>query len=146
MTHRLPRQVFVLLHRSGPEVLLLRRTLDGLWQGVTGAPEPGESDLEGAVREVREETGFDVGGTIEPLGFAYSFPVPDAFARLYAPGVEIIDEATFAAAVPPGRDPVISREHDDFRWCSLAAAEERLFWPENRRALQVLAARLSQTS
>ena len=42
------------------EYLLLRRVpkLGAFWQGVTGAPEVGETLLQGAEREVLEETGF----------------------------------------------------------------------------------------
>ena len=47
--------MLVHLHR-GEEFLLLRRTPEhgGFWQGVTGAPEPGESDIDAAIRDYPE--------------------------------------------------------------------------------------------
>jgi ADP-ribose pyrophosphatase YjhB (NUDIX family) len=41
-------------------ILLHRRTDNGLWSIPGGAMEPGESIADTVVREVREETGFDV--------------------------------------------------------------------------------------
>jgi lipoyl(octanoyl) transferase len=64
---RVPRDVSIHLFTrtgEGAPFLMLRRipTRGGFWQGLTGAPHPHESDDEAAVREVREETGFDVSG------------------------------------------------------------------------------------
>ena len=63
MTRRLPRDVSVQLFRPTPRgfrYLMLRRppARGGFWQSVTGAPLPGESDSDAAIREVREETGY----------------------------------------------------------------------------------------
>ncbi len=48
--------------RAGAGILLLRRApgriLPGLWQCVSGSLEPGERVAMGALRELREETGF----------------------------------------------------------------------------------------
>jgi 8-oxo-dGTP pyrophosphatase MutT (NUDIX family) len=140
----------VYLHRAAPasrEVLLIRRIPEhgGFWQGVTGAPEPGESDKEAALREVREETGFDV--RVEPLDFRYElYCSPEAeqqWLELYGPGVDTVAEETFAAEVPPGMVPTLApAEHDAFRWCSFDEALGLLKWDENRRALEVLRERL----
>ena len=47
---------------DGPEILLLRRAtgrvLPGLWQGVSGTLEPDERVVDGALRELLEETSF----------------------------------------------------------------------------------------
>ena len=60
---------------EGAHFLMLRRipTRGGFWQGVTGAPHPHESDDEAAIREVREETGFDVSASLMPLGVEYEY-------------------------------------------------------------------------
>jgi 8-oxo-dGTP pyrophosphatase MutT (NUDIX family) len=54
---------------------MLRRcpSRGGFWQGVSGAPLVGETDTEAAVREVLEETGFDVAKRIFPLGVSYAY-------------------------------------------------------------------------
>ena len=143
--------MLVYLHRphadGGHEVLLLRRipALGGFWQGVTGAPEWGEADEEAAVREVREETGFDV--SVEALDFRYDLhrreESRDEWLRLYGPGVEVVPEEAYAAEVPAGAEPVLTPvEHGAYRWCSFEEADRMLKWKDNRRALRVLAARL----
>lgn len=78
---RVPIQVLVYAvsrTRETPKVLLLRRTvrLGGFWQGVTGAPLDGESLNDAAIRELREETGFEANRIVD-LKFSYSFPVSD---------------------------------------------------------------------
>jgi dihydroneopterin triphosphate diphosphatase len=126
---------------------LLRRIppLGGFWQGVTGAPNWGEPDEEAAVREVREETGFEV--EVEALDFRYdllrSDEAAETWERLYGPGVETVPEECFAAEVAPGSEPELTPlEHDGYRWCSFDEALALLKWEENRRALELLRARL----
>ena len=130
------------------EVLLLHRIpkLGAFWQGITGAPEPNETEAEGAVREVQEETGLAV--EVEPLDFRYdlrrSWESEKQWLAMYGPGVEVIPEETFAAEVPFGIDPVITpTEHDAFCWCSFDEADSLLKWDENRQALAVLRNRLT---
>ena len=82
---RRPIQVLVYLAKvadSGWEYLLLRRVpyprlgTHVFWQGVTGAPEEGESLVAGASREVFEETGFTP-AVIESIDYSYAYPVRD---------------------------------------------------------------------
>ena len=142
---RVPRQVLVYLFRRGAtlEFLLLKRTEQwgGFWQGVSGAPEWEESDVEGAVREVLEETGFSVAGDIEAIDFRYELLREsdldrDRWELLYGPGVESIPEEVYVAEVSLGAEPRIAPyEHDSFRWCSFDQALELLEWENNRNAL-----------
>ena len=56
------REVLVLVHR-GEQVLVLRRVPeDPYWHVVAGGVEEGETELEGAARELLEETGLDASG------------------------------------------------------------------------------------
>lgn len=145
---RVPRQVLVYVFRYGgdesdPEFLMLRRTVErgGFWQGVSGAPEWHEIDDEGAVREVREETGFAVAEILQPIGFRYELrrdgnPAEAQWERLYGPSVDAIPEEVYVAEVPSGSEPVVAPdEHDAFRWCSADDAFALLVWDDNRRAL-----------
>ena len=78
--------------RRGGQLLLLERRREpnrGLWSGVGGKLDPGESPRDGVLREVREETGLDAadlvdvrfGGVVtwaiegRPLLGAYAFVV-----------------------------------------------------------------------
>jgi 8-oxo-dGTP pyrophosphatase MutT (NUDIX family) len=145
---RIPRDVCVHLVRreaGDPRYLMLRRTPGRsggapFWQPVSGAPLPGESDLEAAVREVREETRFDVSEAIFPLGVHYSYALRPELAerweQLYGPGVSSISVAAFGAEVRDGRDPVLDpAEHDAFAWCSFEEAFALLDWPVEQDAL-----------
>jgi lipoyl(octanoyl) transferase len=142
---RIPRDIAVQLYRrspEGPRFLMLRRVPDrgGFWQCVTGAPLPGESDEDAAVREVREETGFDVRGSLVDLGAPYSHALrPEAAARwaaLYGPGVTSIPVVSFGGEVAGGREPALDGvEHDAFAWCTHAEARARLDWPIEADAL-----------
>lgn len=141
---RVPRQVLVYLHRPGPEFLLLRRIerLGGFWQGVTGAPEWRESDVDAAAREVREETGLEVGGRLRLVEYRYTLRRPAEAAewdRLYGPGVEEVPEEVFAADAPADWEPTLSWEHSESRWCSVDDALELLRYEENREGLRAAA-------
>ena len=145
---RVPRQVLVYVFRFGGaesdlEFLMLKRTVQrgGFWQGVSGAPEWHESDDEGALREVLEETGFAVAESLQPIGFRYELrregnPDEVQWERLYGPNVDAIPEEVYVAEVPSGSEPVVAPdEHDAFRWCSTDNAFALLTWDENRRGL-----------
>ncbi|MGH2468064.1 MAG: NUDIX hydrolase [Candidatus Limnocylindrales bacterium] len=115
------------------EILLLHRApgriLAGMWQGVTGSLETGERIVAGALREVREETGF---GTAD-LEALYDLDMVNTFHEPTSDAVLL--EATFAARVRAGRDPTISLEHDAWRWAALAEARALIVWPAYREAL-----------
>ena len=109
--------------------LFLRRipSRGGFWQGVTGAPLPGETNVEAAVREVREETGFDVGGSLVTLDVAYAHESP----------VGEVPVATFGAEVPGEAEPTLDpAEHDAYRWLAYEDAWRALDWPIEHEALR----------
>jgi dATP pyrophosphohydrolase len=142
---RLPHQVLVYLHTPpgpGGEILylLLLRHPDrfGIWQGVTGGQEEGETVADAAAREVREETGFPAqAAEVLPFASPHTFPLEGPFRRFY-PGHDRVTEHRFHLPVPM-RDPVLDpAEHVAFRWCGLAEALDRLHWASNRQALEEL--------
>lgn len=111
---------FLLLHRSG-------RDGPAFWQGVSGWIEADEPPHVAALRELREETGFEA----EAL-----FSV-DAIFDLYKWRRGTVDTTVpFAAQVPAGADPILSEEHDDWRWASLAEALELVPYAPQQSALQ----------
>ncbi len=141
---RVPRDVSVHLFRRTPEglrFLMMRRirSRGGFWQGITGAPLPHERDDEAAIREVQEETGFDVTRELIRLGVEYEYAITPAVGRSrgYHPETRAIHVASFAAEITRDLDPILDpNEHDEFVWCSYEQAHALLDWPTERHALE----------
>ena len=110
-----------------PEFLLIRRAagriFPGLWQCVTGAPEPDERIPGTALREVAEETGI-AAADIE------AFYDLDMVSSFYDEGPDaIVNGAIFALRVRPDVEPRLSHEHDAFRWVDADEARGLAVWP-----------------
>ena len=118
------------------EILLIRRAagriFPGVWQCVTGGLEPGERIIEGALRELVEETGI----ARKDIEVLYGLDQVNLF---HADHVDaLLAEAVFAARVPARLAPTLSHEHDDARWVSPAEARELVVWPAYRFAIDQL--------
>jgi len=116
--------------QPGVEVLVLRRgpagRSPGSWETVHGTVEPGETPVAAALRELREETGY------EPVRL-YNASRVEAFYRHQVDQVAL--GPVFAAFVDPAAVPRVSAEHDRAEWLAPPAAAARLAWPRERRAL-----------
>jgi 8-oxo-dGTP pyrophosphatase MutT (NUDIX family) len=106
---RVPRDVLVYLYRwrrGAPEPVMLRRAPDrgDFWHWVSGAPQPGESDRDAAIREVLEETGARHRRDDPLLGYRCEYPLRpqrrERWLELYGPGVTRIPIETFGALTP----------------------------------------------
>jgi 8-oxo-dGTP pyrophosphatase MutT (NUDIX family) len=119
------------------EILLIRRApgreLAGLWQCVTGSIEPDERIALAALRELSEETGI-AGDAIEAfydLDLVIPFHWPEADA--------ILSEVVFAVRVRPDIEPVLSHEHDAYRWVDPTEAARSTVWPSYRDSIERIA-------
>ncbi|HTT14683.1 MAG TPA: NUDIX domain-containing protein [Thermoplasmata archaeon] len=118
------------LYRAPPvELLIFRRPpgRGGFWVPISGKVDPGDADLEAALRrELLEETGLARPRRVLPLDWSVTFPVESgATWRLHA----------FAVEVEPGFEPRLSDEHDAWAWVSAAEAAGRLHFEDNRAAV-----------
>jgi dATP pyrophosphohydrolase len=116
--------------RSRWQLLLLRRApgvrCPGAWEIVHGRLEPGERPAEGALREVREETG---------LGVARLYSI--GVSPFYLPTPDTLQLATvFAAVVEAPVPPQLGPEHDRARWCAPGTALRTLAWPREHEAVR----------
>ena len=129
--------LFRLAPNGRPEILLIRRApgriYPGLWQCVTGRLEPGERIVDGALREVVEETGL--GRT--DLEAVYETDIVNWFHESSVDAV--LCEAVFAARVRAGAEVVLSIEHDEARWLDPAAATGLVIWPAYEQAIALIA-------
>ena len=125
---KLPVVAHVFLTRDGA-VLLARRSGTGVEDGnygpVGGHLEPGESVVQAAVRECREEVGVNfVTSAVRPLGVThYTSPTGD--------GIDFFLEATQWVG-----EPTATAECDDLRWCRLDTLPPNTI-PFVRRALEL---------
>jgi dATP pyrophosphohydrolase len=127
-------EVVVVVHRPGPEFLVVLRApdRDGYWHLVSGGVEEGETPEEAAVRELAEEA-----GPLRPLRFD-ALPLELSYE---APRGRITVRG-FAAEAPAGWEPVLNEEHVGYRWCSPAEAAELIEYPEPRAAVAWVAGAL----
>jgi lipoyl(octanoyl) transferase len=111
------REVIIFVRR-GDDVLAVHRSPDqgGYWHSVAGGVEEGESYADAAARELEEETGLVAEVTSLARVFVYE-------------GVRV---ESFLAEAPPGWEPTLDWEHDEYRWVTPADAAELLYWPEPR--------------
>lgn len=140
--YKIPVSVLVVIHTPDQQVLLLDRAdHPGWWQSVTGSQEPGESLLQTAIREVREETGLDASALgLADLGYSNHYEIFDCYRHRYPPGTTHNTEHVFGLEVPQ-RLPVTlaDREHSRYQWLPADEAAETCFSPSNAEAIRKLA-------
>jgi dATP pyrophosphohydrolase len=117
-----------------PMYLLLRRSktdriYPDTWQIVSGSIEGNETTTRASLRELKEETGM------VPQKY-WLVPHMNTFLNPKRDVVHI--SAVFAAQVPAGSQPILSKEHYMFEWCSLERAKEILVWPGQIQALNIV--------
>ncbi len=124
----------VIFNREG-KVLLLKRARSkrngGRWEVPGGSLRYGESPRRGALRELREETGFK----LTPLDLR---PV-DTFGVIYPEmRVEFIIPL-YTAVVDNGTDPVIRpEEHDDWGWFTIEQIKEMELRDETMKGAYIM--------
>jgi 8-oxo-dGTP pyrophosphatase MutT (NUDIX family) len=117
-------QEVLIVVRRGDEYLVVHRSPGGgaYWHQIAGGVEEGETFAEAAVRELREETGLEAG--IAPLDSPFRY--------------ESVRVETFIVDAPPGWEPTLDWEHDNYRWLPREEAADLVYWPEPAALLRSL--------
>ncbi|HTE05323.1 MAG TPA: NUDIX domain-containing protein [Planctomycetota bacterium] len=120
----------IILYRRAPEsvrLLLLRNAQNGHWGFAKGRRDRDDAhEVATALREVREETGYD-GLRLHPgfrsvLDYAVQQPGGKAYGK----------RVTYFLARAPDAEPVLSREHDELLWADERGVESRLAFGQMR--------------
>ena len=111
-------------NRKNKEIrfLLLKRAktkiYEHLWQGVAGKIEAGETSWEAAIRELREETGF------EPVRIF----VADHVSKFYEAHGDWVNMVPVFGIEVEDEEVILSDEHCEFKWVDFNTAHQTLIW------------------
>jgi len=148
MAYKIPVSVLVVVHTPALEVLLLERAdRPGFWQSVTGSQDvEGEPLRETAVREVREETGFDADRyELTDWHRQNRYEIYQSWRSRYAPGVTHNTEHVFGLCLPrPLAVTLAPREHVRCEWLPWREAADRVFSWSNAEAIRDLPQRITR--
>jgi dATP pyrophosphohydrolase len=141
---KIPESVLVVIHTAARDVLLIERAdHPGYWQSVTGAKDTLDEPLAvTAAREVREETGIEIGSPRVPRehlrdwGMSNVYEIYPVWRHRYAAGVTQNTEHLFGLLVPRDTPVVLNpREHLRHRWLPWREAADCCFSPSNAEAI-----------
>jgi len=111
-------------NRKSKEIrfLLLKRAktkiYEHLWQGVAGKIEAGEAAWEAAMRELKEETGF------EPVRIF----VADHVSKFYEAHGDWVNMVPVFGIEVEDEEVKLSDEHCEFKWVDFNTAHQTLIW------------------
>lgn len=143
-THKIPKSVLVVIHSADLQVLLIERAdKPGFWQSVTGSKDLEDELLRAtAVREVREETGIEIGSAgvtdahLRDWQLSNVYEIYPVWRHRYAPGITHNIEHVFGLLVPRATPIVLApREHLQYQWLPWQAAADLCFSSSNAEAI-----------
>ena len=113
------------------EFLLLKRSMDtiypGTWQGVTGKIELSEIPYKTALRELMEETGL----------IANRLFTVDKVNTFYDYKRDTMNLIPVFGAIVTTNDVKLSKEHTEFKWCSVDEAKKLITWDQQKKGVQI---------
>jgi dATP pyrophosphohydrolase len=142
-----PVSVLVVIYSRDLHILLLERAAHaGYWQSVTGSQEDGESLIETARREVKEETGIATStDALSDWQLTNTFEIFAEWRQRYAPGIIHNTEHVFSLQVAaPLPITIAAEEHLNYLWLPWREAAEKCFSWSNRDAILMLPERIGR--
>ena len=101
----------------------------GTWQTVYGGIKSGETAINAALRELKEET------QLVPTKF-FQVEYLESFYHRARDRVTVLP--VFAAQIAPHAKVILDAEHDDFRWVDLPDVADHFVWRVQRQAIAII--------
>ncbi|WP_428236923.1 NUDIX hydrolase [Gracilimonas sp.] len=116
-----------------PLFLIFKRSSEKIygnqWRMVGGKVKEGEVSWEGALRELKEETG------LVPVKF-WTIPSVNQFYEAKSDTIHTIP--AFAAELDGNEEITLDDEHSEYKWVSIEGVEPYISWPEQRRLMKMM--------
>jgi dATP pyrophosphohydrolase len=134
--YKRPESVLVVVYARDTSVLLLRRRRPvNFWQSVTGSLEWGETAVQAAHREIREETGLSSDGLVDCYE-SHTFEIFPTWRYRYASGVTQNLEHMFRLCLAKPVDVTLDEtEHNAYLWLGKYEAVQQVSSYTNRDAI-----------
>lgn len=120
------------INEGTPQFLIFKRSDEKIygnqWRMIGGKVKADESSWEGALRELKEETG------LKPVKF-WVIPSVNHFYEATTDVVHSIP--AFAAELKEGAEIRLNDEHSSYRWATIEEAQNFINWPEQRRLMKL---------
>jgi dATP pyrophosphohydrolase len=136
--YRIPKSALTVVYNQSGQVLVMQRNDDpNFWQSVTGTLELGETPIQTALREVREETGIDIltsGYSLRDCEQTNTYSIRPQWQYRYPAGTPFNTEHVFALEVADGHAIQLT-EHSAYYWLDKESAMEKVWSQTNREAI-----------
>lgn len=117
---------------NGLEYLLLKRAktkmYEHLWQGVAGKIERREEAWQAAIRELKEETGFDPARIF----------IADHISKFYEAHGDRINLVPVFGIEVNNKNVILSEEHSEYQWQDFEKALKFLSWEGQKAGLSTV--------
>jgi dihydroneopterin triphosphate diphosphatase len=136
---RIPESALIVIYNQFGQVLVLQRNDDpSFWQSVTGTREKGETPVQTALREVKEETDIDIiasGYHLFDCELTNQYEIRACWRHRYPPDVKINTEHVFSLQVRADQAITLT-EHSDYAWLPKHQALYKVWSPTNKTAIE----------
>ena len=135
---REPYQILSIPYRivdGTPLFCIFRRRDSDYWQFIAGGGENGETPIEAAIRETREEIGVELKNIKQLTCIAYvpAEVIAESKRQHWDKNTYVIPEYSFAFECDS--EPLLSNEHSEYKWLTYDEARKLLKWDSNKVAM-----------